>query len=141
AGGDDDQVPRLESGREPVEVAKPRGRSGHVGTRLVKSGDPFEAVLQQLFDVTELARDTGLRQVEDDLLCPVDEVGRLTRSLPAEDGDLAARPNQTAERRHLAHDARVVPGVRARRHESRELVDANPAAGLLEVTTFLELVD
>src|SRR5437868_2045317 len=95
AGGDDDQVPRLESGGEPVEVTKPRGRSGHLGARLVKSGDPFEAVLQQLFDVAELARDTGLRQVEDDLLCPVDEVGRLTRPLPAENRDLAARPNQT----------------------------------------------
>jgi hypothetical protein len=114
AGGDDDQVSRLEAGGEPVEVAEAGGRPGDVRAGLVEGRDPLEAVLQQLLDVAELARHARLREVEDDLLCAVDEVVGLAGPLPAQLGDFAARPNQPAERRHLAHDARVVAGVGAR---------------------------
>ena len=62
------------------------------------------------------------------------------RSQP-ELGDLAARPNQTAERRHLAHDAGVVPGIGARRDERGQLVDADAAARVLELAALFELVD
>ena len=141
AGGDDDQVPRLEPGSEPVEVAEAGRRARDVCAGFVEGGDALEAVLQQLLDVAELARDARLREVEDDLLGAVDEVRGLAGPLPAQLGDLAARPNQPAEGRHLAHDARVVPRVRAGGNEGRELVDANAAARALELPALLELVD
>src|SRR4026208_599086 len=58
-----------------------------------------------------------LREVEADLLRAVDEVRGLAGPLPAQLGNFAARPNQPAERGHLAHDARAVAGVGARRGE------------------------
>jgi hypothetical protein len=141
AGGDDDQVPRLEAGGEPVEVTEPGWCAGDLGAGLVERGDALEAVLQQLLDVTELARHPGLGEIEDDLLRPVDELRSLAWPLPAEDRDLAARPYQPAECRHLPHDPRVVPGVRARGNERRELVDANASTRIVELAAFLELVD
>ena len=82
-----------------------------------------------------------LREVEDDLLGLVDELGRLARALPAEARDLAAGPDEPAERGRLADDLRVVAGVRARRDESRQLVDARFAADVLELAPLVELVD
>jgi hypothetical protein len=38
-------------------------------------------------------------------------------------------------------DARVVPGVRGRGNERGELVDARPAADVLQLASLLELVD
>ena len=62
------------------------------------------------------------------------------RSLPSR-GDLCAGADEAAQRRHLAHDPRVVGGVRRRRDERRELVDAGAAADLLELAALLERVD
>ena len=113
----------------------------HVGAGLVQVHDPLEALLQQLLDVEEVARDPLLGEVEDDLLRPVDELGGLAGPVLSEPHDLGARADEPAERRHLAHDPRVVGGVRRGRHERRELVDARPAADLLELAALLELVD
>ena len=60
----------------------------------------------------ELADDAFLREVEDDLLGLVDQLlGGQALPLEAEPGDLLPGPDQAAERRHLADDARVVAGV------------------------------
>ena len=115
AGGEDDEVPRLEARRDAVEVAKAGGDAGDVRARLVERRDPLEALLEELFDVAELGARALLREVEDDLLRLVDELGRIAGPLPAEPRDLAARPDEPAERRRLADDLRVVAGVRARR--------------------------
>src|SRR5207253_3186322 len=40
--GDDDEVPGLEAGRQPVEVAEAGGHPRDVGAGLVESGDPLE---------------------------------------------------------------------------------------------------
>src|SRR6185312_5554348 len=112
--GDDDEVPVLEARRDAVDVAEARGDAGDVGARLVERGDPLEALLQELLDVTELAAGALLREVEDDLLGLVDEFRRLARAVPAELRDVTAGPDQPAERRGLADDLRVVVGVRGR---------------------------
>ena len=77
-------------------------------------------------------RDALLRQVEDDLLGPVDELDRLARPVEAEARDVVAGADQPAQRRHLADDARVVRGVRRGRHERGQLVDALRAADVRE---------
>ena len=120
---------------------KPVGHARHVGAGLVQVHDPLEALLQQPFDVAEVARDPLLGEVEDDLLRAVDEVGGLAGPVLSEPCDLGARADEPAERRHLAHDPRVVGRVRRGRHERRELVDAGPAADLLELAALLERVD
>ena len=65
----------------------------------------------------------------------------LARPLLPEPGDLRPGPDEAAQRRHLAHDPRVVRGVRGRRDERRELVDPRAAADLLELAALLERVD
>ena len=95
----------------------------------------------RLLDVAEVLRDARLREVEDDLLGAVDELRRLSRPLHAEPGDLLSGPDQATERRHLAHDARVVGGVRGGGNERRQLVDADLAAGVLDLASLIELVD
>ena len=82
-----------------------------------------------------------LRKVEHDLLGLVDELGRLSRALPAEPGDLPAGPDEPAQGRRLADDLRVVAGVCARGDERCELVDPRLAADVLELASLVELVD
>src|SRR6185503_10890917 len=81
-----------------------------------------------------------LREVEDDLLCPVDELRRLAEPFTAEPGDLLAYPDQAPQRRRLLDDACVVLGVRRCRDERGQLGDAGCASDLLELATLLELV-
>jgi hypothetical protein len=140
-GSRDDQVPGLEARGEAIEIAEPGGDTGNVGAGLVEGRDTFEALLEKLIDVGKLARDARLREIEDDLLGLVDEVDRIARPLPAEARDLAAGPDQPAQRRHLADDARIVAGVRARGNERRKLVDPDLAADVVQLAALLELVD
>src|SRR5204862_6901332 len=78
---------------------------------------------------------------EDDLLGPVDELGRLLAlTLHPEARDLTPRAHQAPERGHLADDAGVVAGIRGGRDEGRQLVDADTAADLFELAFPLELV-
>src|SRR5581483_11599760 len=65
---------------------------------------------------------------------------RLAGAFPAEARDLSAGANEPAQRRGLVDDARVVRRVRSRRHERRELVQADAAADGLELGALLELV-
>ncbi len=81
-----------------------------------------------------------LREVEDDLLGRVDELGRVAGSFPAEARDLAAGPDQAAKGGGLADDLGVVTSVRRRGDERRELVDALLATGVLELAPLGELV-
>src|SRR5207244_8217797 len=65
----------------------------------------------------------------------------LAWALPARARHPAARRRQAAQRRHLAHDPRIVACVRARGDEGGELVDADPAADVFEIAALLERVD
>src|SRR5205085_4002219 len=141
AGGDDDQVPGLKAGREPVEVAEAGRDAGDVGACLEQRRDPLEAVLEQLLDVAELLRDPALRQVEERLLGAVDEQRGLTGPIEAESLDLTADSDEPTEGRHLADDPRVMRGVGGRRDERGKLVDTAAAADVLELTPLLQLVD
>ena len=90
--------------------------------------------------MAELAPRALLREIEDDLLRLVDELGRLPDPVPAEPRDLAAGPDEPAQGRRLADDLCVVARVRGRRDERRELVDAHLAADVLELAALVELV-
>ena len=85
-------------------------------------------------------RDALLREVEDDLLGAVDQLGRLTDPLAAEPRDLLAGLDERPQRRGLLDDLRVVVDVRCGRDERRELGDPRVAPDLLELAALLELV-
>ena len=140
-GSDDNEIARLEARREPVEVAEARGDAGHVDAGLVERGDALEALLQQLLDVREVAGDTLLREIEDDLLRAVDELRGLARPVPAEPRDLASRPDEPAQRGRLADDLGIVAGVRGGRYERCQLMDPRASPNVLEISPPLELVD
>ena len=65
----------------------------------------------------------------------------LAVALLPEPDDLLARADESAQRRHLLDDARVVLDVRRRRDERRELDDARLSARGLELGALVELVD
>src|SRR5215210_6297027 len=138
---DDDQVAGLEAGGELVELLEAGWDARHVDPGFVEVHDPLEALLQQQLDMREVARDALLGEVEDDLLGAVDEVRGLAGAVLPQARDLGAGADETAERRHFAHDPRVVRRVRRRGNERRQLVDAGPAADLLELAALLERVD
>ena len=123
-----------------VDVAEARGRAGHLAARLVHLRDLLEALADEHVDPLEAAADAVLGEVEHHLLGAVDELGRLAGAVPAEPLDLLADDREPAQRRHLAHDLRVVAGVRRRRHERRDLVDPRLAADLVELAVLVELV-
>ena len=85
--------------------------------------------------------DALLREIEDDLLRAVDELGGLADPVPAEPRDLASRADQPAQRGRLADDPGVVAGVRGGRDERCQLVDARASSDVLELPALLELVD
>ena len=139
---EDDQVARLEAGRQMIQIAEAGRHARHVDARLVELRDALEALLEQLLDVAEVPRHPRLREVEDDLLGAVDELGDvLPVALHAEARDLAAGPDQAAQRRHLAHDPRVVGRIRRRGNQCGELVYPHLAADVLELAAPLQLVD
>ena len=105
--GDDDQVARLEAGRDAVDVAEAGRHAGDVRAGLVELRDPLEALLQQRLDVAELGRDAALGELEDDLLGPVDELLRLAGALPAEPRDLAARRGSRPRRVAISRTIRA----------------------------------
>ena len=78
--------------RERSRSRKPGRDAGDVGAGLVERGDPLEALLQQLLDVAELARDALLREVEDDLLGLVDEHRSSRRGAPSRAARSRRRP-------------------------------------------------
>src|SRR5207253_6952065 len=69
-----------------------------------------------------------------------DELRRLALALPAELRDLAAGTDQSAQRRGLADDLRVVARVGGGGHEPGELVQPDAAADRVELAALLELV-
>ncbi len=117
-------------------------------TPVMSAPDSYRAVMRSKLSFSSSSMwlkspdDARLRELEDDLLGAVDELGRLLAlALHAEARDLAAGPHQPAERRHLADDAGVVAGVGRGGHERGQLVDADAPADLLELAFALELVD
>ena len=110
-GREDDQVRALQPGGDAVEIAEPRRDARDAARALARRelGDAHERVGEQLADRREVLAVAVAREVVDDLLRLVDEVLDLARPVVAELRDLAARPDQPAQRRVRAHDLGVAP--------------------------------
>ena len=122
AGGDDHEVRGLEAGGDPVEILEAAREPRHLGARFVEVADPLERLDEGVLEEDEFALGAALAEVVDELLGARDELLRLALALPAELRDLAAGADQTAQRRVLADDLRVVARIGGGRHEPGQLV-------------------
>src|SRR5207237_8134026 len=104
---DDHEVARLEARREPVEVAEAGRHSRDLLARLVEGRDPLEALLEQRLDVAEVGGDSTLRELEERLLGPVEELGHLAIPVPPEPRDLLSDAAEPTQQGHLPDDAGV----------------------------------
>ena len=90
------------------------------------------------------ARPVAVRRVLDELgdhgLRSRDELAGRAWPLPAESLDPLADDQEAAQRRHLAHDPRVMRSVQGRRSERRDLADPLRASDLLELAGLVEPV-
>ena len=118
AGGQHDQVRVLEPGGELVQLAEAAGDAGQVAPVVGELGQAVEGLLEQRVHVLEVAGDALVGDPEDDLLGPIDQLGRLAHPLVAERCDLGAGPDQPAVGGRVADDLGVVAGVRHRRHRA-----------------------
>jgi hypothetical protein len=141
AGGDDDQIAVLESGRHLVEVAVARRDAGEAGSRLLQPLDVLERRPQDLLDPDEPLALVALRDLEDARLGLVEDLLDFALALLVDVADdLRGRVDQAPQQRLLAHDARVVLDVGGGRHRVEELRQVLQAADAVELAGLLELL-
>ncbi len=129
----DDQIGGLEPADDGVHVAEARlATHGMVPLRHgpLQLG---EALADEFSDGLELAAHPGLRDLEDHLLGPVDEIHRRLLPPIPHLGDLAPHLDERAKEIVLADDLRVVPGVGRRGNGGDQAVDIGPPADRLKL--------
>ena len=109
--GDDDEVALLQAARHLVEVDEAGGDAGDELAALGELVDGAEALLDDLPDLDEALPDPPFRDVEDGLLGPVQQHGRLVLRLVRGVHDAVAGVDQVPEDRLLLDDARPVLDV------------------------------
>ena len=120
------------------------------GWEVVGLGDPVLEPIEQVDAAAAdslleaAARPVAVRRVLDELgdhgLRSRDELAGRAWPLPAESLDPLADDQEAAQRRHLAHDPRVMRSVQGRRSERRDLADPLRASDLLELAGLVEPV-
>ena len=80
-GRQDDEVPRLEPRCQVVEVGKPTVHAGDGALPVVSPFDLLEGLMEHCLDRLEPLREFSLREAEDLLLRPVDELVDLATTL------------------------------------------------------------
>ena len=133
AGGDDDQIGRLQARRHLVEVGE-AGR--HAGDELlvrVQLLDRLEARLREVAQRDEAVANLVVRDREDRMLGLVEDEVRVLRALVGRRDDLVRGGDQAPQRRLLLDDPRVVVDVGRARHAVDERGDVGRAAHFLEL--------
>ncbi len=140
AGGDDDEVRRLQSRRHLVEVGEPGRHPGDELLAGVQLLDGVEAALRQVAQRDEAVAHLAVGDGEDGVLGLIeDDVGFLLRLVGVRQ-DLVRRENQTAERRLLLDDAGVVLDVGRPRHAVDQRGDVGGPADLVDLSGAAELI-
>ena len=128
AGGDDDQVARLEAAGDRVDVAEAGGGAGQLELAGRELLEPVDLVVEDLGEHAEVARLLFVGDVEEQLLGSLGELARFAVALVDPALDLLAGAEQAAQQRVLLDDLRVVLGVARRRDLRRQLGDVVLAA-------------
>ena len=131
--GNDDEVGRLQPGRQVIDVGEARGYAGYETLLRLNPFDGLEAVLDELLHRHEAAVDAVFGDGEDFLLRPVEHgVGVVIGGVGAGD-DLVGRMDQIAQRRLFLDDLCVVRDVGRARDAVGQRADVGGAADLLQI--------
>ena len=133
AGGDDDQVARLEAAGDLVQVLEARRRARQRGAFDRQPVQLVELLVQHLLDRAEVLLAVVAGDLQHRLLGLLDQLAR--RGLVAEHAllDFVGGAQQAPQQRVLAHDLRVAAGVPGGRHDARQLVHGAGPADVLEL--------
>ncbi len=139
--GEDDHLARVQPVGQPVEVGEARRDADHALAAVAGRLDLVDGAADDVAEDQVVLRrpplgdgvDLGLRVVDD--LVDVAAVGAV-----AELDDAGAGLDQLAEHRPLAHDPRVVAGVRGGRDRRDERVQVRGAADALDLAALGQLV-
>ena len=132
AGGQDDQVARLEAAGDRVEVAEARARPGQ---RRLLEREPVELVqlvVEDPSDLSEVLLAVAVRDLEHRLLGLLDDLPGAFALVEHARLDRVGRAQQAAHQGRVADDLRVVAEIRDVRHRARQHVDRLASAGVLE---------
>ena len=136
---DDDEIARLKSGRQLVEIGEPRRHAGDELLALVRPLDRREARVRELAHRHESGAHAILGNREDRLLGLVEnQIGLLLRLVGGRQ-NLVGREDEVAQRRLLADDARVVLDVGGVGQAVDERGDIGRAADFVELSRAREL--
>ena len=108
---DHDQVRRLQSEQETVELAITGGEPGQVAVVPVQGLELVERLLQRIGDPDHAVGHAVLGNLEDERLGAVERVDDVVGRLVAHLGDLARDADEPPQQRELVDDARVMPRV------------------------------
>ena len=115
AGGDDDQVARLEAGRQRVEVGEPGPDAADLAAVGVQVVEPVVGVVEERLERAEAGVDALLADREQLRLGAVDGLLDLGRVLVADAGDATGRADEVPQDRLALDDPGVLRGVDGRR--------------------------
>ena len=138
AGGEDDEVARLEAGRQRIEVGEARSDAGDLAAVGVQVVEPVVGVVQQRLERGEARVDAFLADREELGLGAVDGLLDLGRVLVADPGDPARGADEIAQDRLALDDPRVLGGMDRGRGLVAETGEVGPPADRLELLAPLE---
>ena len=137
-GGDDDQVARLEAGRQGVEVGEAGADAGDLAAVGVQVVEPVVGVVEERLERAEPRIDALLADGEQLGLGAVDRLLDLGRVLVADAGDAAGGADQVPQDGLALDDPRVLGGVDGGRRLVAEARQVGASADRLEVLAPLE---
>jgi hypothetical protein len=110
---DDDEIRRLQTRRQAIEVGEAGGDARDRLLLLVEPLDRLEGPDQHLADAAERGTDLPFRDVEDQTLGLIEQLGDVAARLVAARGDVGGRADQIPQERAVADDAGVVTTLAA----------------------------
>ena len=141
AGRDDDQVARLQTREQRVDVPEPRGQSREGRLTVLDLLQVGHGLVDQLAQGGDLVFLLMTRDVVDPLLGLVGDLLRILRRGVPHLHDVRGGLDQAAKQRRLRDDPRVVPRGRRRGNLVDQLVDVQVAADVLEDRAPFQLLD
>ena len=139
-GRDDDQVGRLQPGRQLVEVGEARRHAGNQLLARVQLLDGVEARLREIAHRDEAVADVVVGDREDRVLGLIeDDVGLVLGRVGGGQNPVGGK-DQAPQRRLLFDDARVMLDVGRTRHAVHQRRDVGGAADFVEIARSPELL-
>ena len=138
-GRHDDEVGRLKSRRDVIEVGEPARNAGDALAALGERFDALHGRPQQLLDPGEIRPPPDLTELQDLVLRGIEQLGGRCVPLERLGDDPGRYLDESAQQRFLPHDAGVVFDIGGRRDRVDQERDVVAAAARLELAAPREL--